>query len=207
MFLRKYWLPLSVFLVAIAGVGLYLLAIQPPPEPIVIYKTVEPEKPTEQPKAEVPVGDTSQGGHSHADGTWHAEPHVPVETPAAPPLSLSDADLAAIPEDISEPDIRLPADLSDSQALNRWTETFTAEWQKYVHALDPRMERLSAEMDQMIAELPPENAPDFAAAKAKLLAKKEEHSKLRAEQNARVHKWGAASQAFGDYVIKRASRK
>ena len=80
MFLRKYWLPISVFLVAIAGVGLYLLAIQPPPEPIVIYKIVEPlPKPTEQPKAEVPVGDTSQGGHFHADGTWHAGPHEAVK--------------------------------------------------------------------------------------------------------------------------------
>ena len=76
MFMRKYWIPLTVFLVALAGVGLYLLATQPPPEPIVIYTPVEPlEKPTEQPKAEVPVGDTSQGGHFHADGTWHEGPH------------------------------------------------------------------------------------------------------------------------------------
>ncbi|MYB92783.1 hypothetical protein F4054_13400 [Candidatus Poribacteria bacterium] len=88
MFIRKYWLPLSVFLVAIAGVGLYLLATQPPKEPIVIYKVVEPEKPTEQPKAEAPVGDTSQGGHVHADGTWHEGPH---ETEVQRPDSQSDA--------------------------------------------------------------------------------------------------------------------
>ena len=81
MFIRKYWLPISVFIVAIAGVGLYLLATQPPKEPIVIYKAVEPiEKPTEQPKAEAPVDDTSQGGHSHGD-EWHAEPNEPVEPP------------------------------------------------------------------------------------------------------------------------------
>ena len=88
MFLRKYWLPLSVFIVAICAVGLYLLAIQPPPEPAKIYKVVEPEKPTEQPTTEAPVGDTSQGGHVHADGTWHEGPHEtevqPVpEAPAA----------------------------------------------------------------------------------------------------------------------------
>ena len=80
MFLRKYWLPLSVFLVAIAGVGLYLLATQPPPEPIVIYKPVEPlEKPTEQSQTETPVvqdtPEPQQNGHTHADGTWHAGPH------------------------------------------------------------------------------------------------------------------------------------
>ena len=81
MFLRKYWLPISVFIVAIVGIGLYLLATQPPPEPVKIYKAVEPEKPTEQPKAEVPVGDTSQGGHVHADGTWHKGPHIETRTP------------------------------------------------------------------------------------------------------------------------------
>ncbi|MYA72550.1 hypothetical protein F4009_00125 [Candidatus Poribacteria bacterium] len=77
MFIRKYWIPLSVFIVAIVGIGLYLLATQPPKEPIVIYKPVEPiEKPTQQPKeTEVPEGDTSQGGHVHADGTWHEGPH------------------------------------------------------------------------------------------------------------------------------------
>ncbi len=79
MFLRKYWIPLSVFIVAIVGVGLYLLAMQPPKDPIVIYKPVEP-----LPKSEVkaPVGDTSEGGHFHADGTWHGEPHDPTAAPA-----------------------------------------------------------------------------------------------------------------------------
>ena len=88
MFIRKYWIPLSMFILAIAGVGLYLLATQPPKDPIVIINTVEPiEKPTEQPTAEVVESETDTGGHFHADGTWHAEPHevpAPVEMPITP---------------------------------------------------------------------------------------------------------------------------
>lgn len=73
MFIRKNWLPLSVFLIAIVMVGLYVLQTRSPEKaPIKIYKTTEVEKP----KAEVPVGDTSQGGHFHEDGTWHAQPHA-----------------------------------------------------------------------------------------------------------------------------------
>ena len=85
MFLRKHWIGLTVLLVAIVGVGLYLLATQPPPEPVKIYKAVEPEKPTEQPTAEVVESETDTGGHVHADGTWHEGPHdAPVvsEVPA-----------------------------------------------------------------------------------------------------------------------------
>ncbi len=109
MFIRKYWIPLSVFLVAIAGVGLYLLATQPPKDPIVIYKPVEPiEKPTQQPKAEVPEGDTSQGGHIHADGTWHEGPHEPVEQPTESAQQSAVPDISGLPEtsdDIDPDDI------------------------------------------------------------------------------------------------------
>ena len=75
MFLRKNWLPISVFLIVIVMVGLYVLQTRPEKAPIKIYKAVEVEKP----KAEVPVGDTSQGGHFHEDGTWHAGPHADPE--------------------------------------------------------------------------------------------------------------------------------
>ena len=34
-------------------------------------------KQNQQPTAEAPVGDTSQGGHFHEDGTWHRIPHPP----------------------------------------------------------------------------------------------------------------------------------
>ena len=88
MFLRKYWIPLSVFIVAIVGVGLYLLATQPPKDPIVIYKAVEP---IEKPTTEAPVGEISQGGHVHADGTWHEGPHAPVDAlQTETPLSLEE---------------------------------------------------------------------------------------------------------------------
>ena len=82
MFFRKYWIPLLVFIVAIVGVSLYVLQTRPPKEPIKIYKVVEPEKPTEQPTTQAPVGDTSQGGHIHADGTWHEGPHETPQPPA-----------------------------------------------------------------------------------------------------------------------------
>ncbi|MDE0426704.1 MAG: hypothetical protein OXN25_17780 [Candidatus Poribacteria bacterium] len=81
MFIRRYWLPLSVFIVAIVGVGLYYLQTRPPKDPILIYKAAEVEKP-KHPQA--PVGETSQGGHVHADGTWHEGPHEAHAPPAAP---------------------------------------------------------------------------------------------------------------------------
>jgi len=84
MFLRKYWLPISVFLVAICAVSLYFLRPGPdlPEGPVVIYKAVEPDKPTEQPPSEVsPVGDTSEGGESHGEAS-HAEPHEAQKTDA-----------------------------------------------------------------------------------------------------------------------------
>ena len=91
MFFRKYWIPLLVFIVAIVGVSLYVLQTRPAKEPIVIITPVEP---LEKPTAEAPTGDTSQDGHFHADGTWHAEPHdVPVkisETSTFTPMIFAD---------------------------------------------------------------------------------------------------------------------
>ena len=77
MFIRKYWLPLTVFIVALVGVGLYYLQTRPPKPPILIAKPVEP---LEKPTVEVsPVGETSQGGDVHEDGDpLHAETHDPL---------------------------------------------------------------------------------------------------------------------------------
>jgi hypothetical protein len=87
------------------GLGFVLLAVgflalrsDTPTEPITIYKAVEPlAKSTVNP----PVGET-QGGHFHADGTFHAQPHKKVksnyatkpETPS--PNSVSEAKAAEI---------------------------------------------------------------------------------------------------------------
>ena len=108
MFIRKNWLPISVFLVAIVCVGLYYLQTQQTPkDPIIIYKAtpVEVEKPT----TEAPKNDAPQGGHFHADGTWHEGPHeAPPENvqgtePATP---VSESPMQAAPaEDVSAPPV------------------------------------------------------------------------------------------------------
>ena len=86
MFLRKHWVGLSVLLIAIVAVGVYFLQTRTPKDPILIVKPVEYEKQQPQPTAKAPVGDTSQGGHFHEDGTWHGEPHAEVDRPVLPPL-------------------------------------------------------------------------------------------------------------------------
>ena len=79
MFTRKNWLPIVVFIVAIAAVSVYLLrSPNTPKAPIKIYKAVEVDRPeTQKPP---PPGETAESGHWHGD-EWHAEPH---ETRAQP---------------------------------------------------------------------------------------------------------------------------
>ena len=60
MFLRKNWLPISIFIVLIGVLCLYLLQTQPEKEPIKVYKLVEVEKSTQQPTASPKISDTSQ---------------------------------------------------------------------------------------------------------------------------------------------------
>ena len=212
MFGRKHWIGLTVFLVAIVGVGLYYLQTRPPKDPILIIKPVEPlPKSTEQPKAEVPVDDTSQDGHFHADGTWHEGPHEPVEQP--PPAavsSLSDAELEAIPEDMPEPDIPLPADLKnvDLDTWKQWRDKHQAEWNKYIHALDPAIERLGREVKRLSAEMPPESSPDYTAVLAKYKAKMLEYNRLITEKGWRIHDANEARQSASDkYSLARFGKK
>ena len=94
MFWRKYWIGLTVFLVAIIGISLYYLQTRPPKDPIVIYKPVEP---LPKSTAEVSEGDTAQGGHFHADGTWHEGPRDSGPTAKGPrptPPSQSSLDVS-----------------------------------------------------------------------------------------------------------------
>lgn len=73
MFIRKNWLPLSVFLIAIVMVGLYVLQTRPPKDPITIITPVDVEKKPKPP----PPGETYETGHWHGD-VWHS---TPDETP------------------------------------------------------------------------------------------------------------------------------
>ena len=140
MFFRKYSLPLSVFIVAIAGIGLYLLSRQPPPEPIVIYKPVEVENPV-APKP--PPPGASANGHWHGE-EWHDAPHEPQETaPAAPAVVTPEPTVEAsrdykpamveIPEGITDPDVRAAWQRVDYIANNLW------EWGGVANAKTPEL--------------------------------------------------------------------
>ncbi|MYG06053.1 hypothetical protein F4167_05440 [Candidatus Poribacteria bacterium] len=74
-----------LILVICAVAGIYLLQMQPPDEPIIIYKPVEVEQPV-VPKP--PPGETAESGHWHGD-EWHDEPHETHAPPAAPAVSGS----------------------------------------------------------------------------------------------------------------------
>ena len=81
MFIRKYWIPLLVFIIAIVGVGLYVLQTRPPQEPILIIKPVEFEKqPAKAPVVEQP----EPVGHVHEDRTRHEGAQAPVAVKHAP---------------------------------------------------------------------------------------------------------------------------
>ena len=87
MLSKKFYLPIGILLVVICAVSLLSLRSDVPDEPIVIYKTTTPaETPAETPaKAttaevkETSTTDTAAGGHFHADGTFHADPHTETE--------------------------------------------------------------------------------------------------------------------------------
>ena len=209
MFGRKYWIGLTVFLVAIVGVSLYYLQTRPPKDPILIIKPVEPlPKSTEQPKAEVPVDDTSQDGHFHADGTWHEGPHEPVEQP--PPAavsSLSDAELEAIPEDMPKPDIPLPTDLKNMD-WEQWSQNQTAAWDRYIYPAKQKMEELRREYNRLAANFPAENSPDYTAAKARYTAVISAASRVGDEYDRRVNQARAARQAAREkYRLARFEKK
>ena len=79
MFLRKYWLPLTVFgLIVLMGCGLFYGRKAAKQEPVKVYKPVEVEKPA--PPKPPPPGETAESGHWHGD-VWHAESHEPEKLP------------------------------------------------------------------------------------------------------------------------------
>lgn len=135
MFLRKYWIPLSVFIVAIAGIGLYLLATQPPKDPIVIYKPVEPLPKSE---AKAPVGDTSQGGDFHADSTRKNEGLH--ETEVQPTTTVKGIEYS--------PNLT-KAEYAKLRAINKDLESNIAERQK----IQADIEKAAAEKDEVYNQI------------------------------------------------------
>ena len=121
MFLRKHWVPLSVFgVVAICALVFFLLRSDVPQEPIKIYKTTTPaprvsklaktaparvqqevsdRQPPSESDRDAELTDTAAGGHFHADGTWHAEPHTQPQ-PHTSTRPVPDADAAE--DEVSE---------------------------------------------------------------------------------------------------------
>ena len=74
---RKVYIPIVLGLAL--TIGFLALRSDVVDDPVKIYKAAEVSKSTAQPPTKEPAGDTSQGGHFHADGTFHAEPHVEAE--------------------------------------------------------------------------------------------------------------------------------
>ena len=86
MFIRKNWLPLSVFLLVIVMVALYVLQTRPPKDPITIITPVDVEKKPKPP----PPGETYETGHWHGD-EWHSTRHETHDTPLRVPPTESAA--------------------------------------------------------------------------------------------------------------------
>lgn len=111
MFLRKYWLPLTVFvLIALMGCGLFYGRKAAKQEPVKVYKPVEVEKPA--PPKPPPPGETAESGHWHGD-VWHAEPHsahAPGEVSQPPEVSAGEAPPTPAKSTSILPKPQLPAD-------------------------------------------------------------------------------------------------
>ncbi|MYB93253.1 hypothetical protein F4054_19080 [Candidatus Poribacteria bacterium] len=123
-----------LILVICAVAGLYLLQMQPPKEPIIIYKPVEVEEPVAKP----PPPGASPNGHWHGD-EWHAEPHEthdPPETlvPLEPAVEASrdyTPTVVEIPEGITDPEVLAAWQRVDDIANNIW------EWGGVANAETP----------------------------------------------------------------------
>ncbi len=75
---KRFYIPISALILVICALGFLSLRSDQPSEPIKIYKVTTPDTPakvTETAETETATNETTIGGHRHADGTWHAEPH------------------------------------------------------------------------------------------------------------------------------------
>ena len=73
MLKKSFYMPIGILILVICAVCLLSLRSDVPDDPIVIYRVTTPAKVTETAETE------NTGGHRHADGTFYAEPHAPVE--------------------------------------------------------------------------------------------------------------------------------
>ena len=175
MFLREHWFGLSFLLVCGVIVSLFFILQPTPKAPIKIYKPVEP---LEKTTAEVPEGDTSQGGDFQADGTFHGEPHAEVDRPVLPPLQtpetpqfvrpVSDTQYVTIADRVATsgdvPDRSMFEAMSDEQLTELMNESYEKarelspevgkrmdEWAN-VHAELTGHAKTRAETDAILAE-------------------------------------------------------
>jgi len=148
MFLRNYWVPLTIFIVVLVSCSLILLQSRERP-PIKIYKTTEIETPTAKP----PPPGADPNGHWHGD-EWHAAPHEADggdETQLSPSAELpetaldghfsSEAAYQALREKYPDrtnnphPFEDVPVDLWDFEATKK---AFMDHFNFYVEHYDPQ---------------------------------------------------------------------
>ena len=162
----------------------------------------ERNKPQETPQV-VDVSDNTQRppppGETHQTGYWRGDNWHKTEpiNPNVAQNTKQGADKAEIPEDMPMPDIPLPADLQNMD-WKQWSQKHLAEWEKYIHALDPAIERLGRETETLRANMPPESSPDYAAAKAKWNAKIVEHNRLVVKKSWRIHEANASLESASE---------
>ena len=150
MLTKRFYLPIGILLVVICAVGLFSLRSDVPTEPIVIYKTTTPAAKS---TAEAPVA-KSQDGHFHADGTWHTEPHAPVES------STEEADVSQprIPQGAEtiafggETESQTPQPPSEEYLAEQRYDIAAAEYFKALQEYHKKDQELQGEWHQLSEE-------------------------------------------------------
>ena len=142
MFLRKYWIPLSVLLIAMCAVSLYWIQTQPPKELIKIYKAVEPLPKSER-QTEAP--------HGH----FHAEPHeTPVEQPSTTEQWESETPSAIVQGDLTSDPTQAPSELSARTPENQEAVEVLRKWNEWDKKYSELSYQLSQATKEMIAAVP-----------------------------------------------------
>ena len=212
MSLRKYWLPLSVFIVTIIGVGLYLLQTQPPKQPVVIIKPVEVKKSTATQllKAQTQTPsvpdvmemintiqsvETEDDGHFHDDGTWHAQPHA--EEIVDLPTGETWRDGVWYPENYTQADIQ--ADIAGQPAMT--DEEYKRRSLKYL--VNSYIQRHWKKYpDCMEQELLLADAKDHAKWLAADIDYNKKHSELTNEFDLLMSEYDQFMEKYGDPALK-----